>query len=125
MYEKNPKRTLFFTAQVKISGKGGHSSVPYLTHNPISAAFRLIQIISGKVLYEFDSFQNVALYPVSFDAGTKQNIIPDDAFIIFKGESSDSDEKQKLEELLKNSLKAIEILYQIKTSVEFEEINER
>lgn len=120
MYEKNPERTLFFKAQVHITGKGGHSSVPYLTHNPIPAAFKLIQIINGKLLYEFDSFQNVALYPLSFDSGSQQNIIPDDAVVVFRGEAANDDEKKTLCLLLENSLKAIELLYSLKTNVEFE-----
>lgn len=125
MYEKNPERTIFFVAKVHILGKGGHSSVPYLTKNPIPAAFRLIQIVNGKILYEFDSFQNVALFPVFFDAGSQQNIIPDDAKVVLKGETTNVEQKQKLCDLLETSLKAIEFLYQIKTSVVFEEKNEQ
>ena len=76
MYEKNPDRTHFFTASLTIQGKGGHSSVPYQTRNPILPAFTLLQVTAEKLLYEFTSFQNVALIPLSFDAGSQQNIIP-------------------------------------------------
>ena len=123
MYEKNPDRNIFFTAKVVIHGKGGHSSVPVLTRNPIPAAFRLIQIISGKLLYEFSSFQNVAFFPVSFDSGRQQNIIPDDAEIVFRGEAVTDGEKDALILILTESLKALEALYQVKASVECGEID--
>lgn len=124
MYEKNPDRTESFTARIHILGKGGHSSVPYLTLNPVPAAFRLIQIVSGKILYEFDSFQNVRLAPLSFDAGTKQNIIPDEAELLFKGESCCPENTEKLKAILENTSKAIEILYQLKITISYEASDE-
>lgn len=122
MYERNPEREIFFYAKVVLSGKGGHSAVPYLTHNPIPAAFRLIQILNGKLLYEFSSFQNVALIPVSLNAGTRQNVIPDNAELLFRGEASNPEEKQKLYDVLKNTLDALEIIFHIKSKLDFEAV---
>lgn len=121
MYEKNPERTLFFIVKVIVYGLGGHSSVPYLTNNPILPAFKLIQFVSEKILYCFDSFQNVAFFPVELNAGTQQNIIPGEAFIKFRGECSDIKNREKILEILKNSLEAIEVSYQVKIKIEYEE----
>lgn len=120
MYEKNPERKVFFTVKVIVSGHGGHSSVPYLSHNPILPALRLIQIISEKIVYEFDSFQNVAFYPTEFDSGTQQNIIPNDAFIKFIGECVSSNNKEEILKILDTCAKSIEIMHHVK--IEFEEI---
>ena len=120
MYKKNDDRNSFFNIQVTLHGKGGHSSVPSLTRNPIPVAFKLIQIINGKLLFEFGSFQNVALFPVEFNAGTQQNIIPDDAFIKFRGESSTVEDRIHLLEILDTTVKALGNLYQLETRVVYE-----
>lgn len=122
MYKKNEDRNLFFNINLTITGKGGHSSVPYLTKNPIPAAFKLIQIINGKLLYDFNSFQNVALYPLSFNSGTQQNIIPDEALLTFHGECTNQEEKEQLNEIVEKSIKAIENLYELKVERNYENI---
>ena len=122
MYKKNEDRKLFFNINLVITGKGGHSSVPYLTKNPIPAAFKLVQIINGKLLYDFNSFQNVALYPLSFNSGTQQNIIPDEAFLTFHGECTNQEEKKQLNEIVEKSVKAIENLYDLKVEINYENI---
>lgn len=120
MYKKNEDRKIFFYINLVISGKGGHSSVPYLTKNPIPAAFRLIQIINGKLLYEFNSFQNIALYPLAFNSGSQQNIIPDEASLRFRGECTNQEDKKQLLDIFENSVKAIEGLYSLKTRIDYE-----
>lgn len=122
MYKKNEDRNLFFNINLTITGNGGHSSVPYLTKNPIPAAFKLIQIINGKLLYDFNSFQNVALYPLSFNSGTQQNIIPDEALLTFHGECTNQEEKEQLNEIVEKSIKAIENLYELKVESNYENI---
>lgn len=121
MYEKNPDRTRFFTASLTIQGKGGHSSVPYKTRNPILPAFTLLQVTAEKLLYEFTSFQNVALIPLSFDAGSQQNIIPDTASLTLRGEAANPEDSEKLKAVLTGSISALEALYQVTISSKFED----
>ncbi|MDD5930500.1 MAG: peptidase dimerization domain-containing protein [Spirochaetales bacterium] len=120
MYKKNPERNIFFNVALNILGKGGHSSVPYLTDNPILPGFRLIQIINEKLLYEFSSFQNVAFFPYYFDAGSTQNIIPDNAVLKFQGECTNIEDKQQLLEIFTLTVKALENIYHFKTRIVYE-----
>ena len=121
MYEKNPERKIHFTVLITITGKGGHSSVPYLTQNPILPAFRLIQVINEKLLYEFDSFQNVAFFPAALNSGKQQNIIADQSFIKFRGECVTVENKIQLLQILAVSLKSIENLYHIEAKIDYED----
>lgn len=86
MNKNNPDRTRSFYAVIALAGLGGHSSVPHKAHNPIIAGNELIRIVAGKIWFEFDSFDNVTFFPVDFTAGTKANVIPDNAFLKYYGE---------------------------------------
>ena len=96
MLEKNPKRRGSFYSQINLHGLGGHSSVPFKTHNPLIAGSDFIHLVQNKVWWEFSQFNNVSLVPVNFDSGIKANIIPETAEITFYGEYSDAIEFEKL-----------------------------
>ena len=107
MNKNNPDRTNSFYAVIALMGHGGHSSVPHKAHNPILAANELIRIVAGKVWFEFDSFDNVTFFPVDFTAGTKANVIPDNAFIKYYGEYVTEEQYVHLKQVLENALKAV------------------
>ena len=79
-------RDMNFGVTVTIKGKGGHSSAPYKARNPIVAGNELIRLLSDKMWFELDSFDNAMLVPVSFNGGYQYNVIPDTAEIAFYGE---------------------------------------
>ncbi len=121
MAEKNPERSERITASVALQGLGGHSSVPFKTHNPVTAGFEFIHTVTARLWYEFDSFDNVALYPVGFDAGTKANIIPDTASIQLRLEYAAAGQGEKLKHIVQTSLEALKALYSVDYTVEFSE----
>ena len=121
MAEKNPERTERVRARINILGLGGHSSTPFKTHNPVTAGFEFVHAVTARLWYEFDSFDNVALYPVGFDAGTKSNIIPETAQLELRLEYAAEGQGEKLKNIVQTSLEAIKSLYSVDYSVQFEE----
>ena len=65
-----------YEIEVRFLGKGGHSSRPEEADNPLDAGFRLIRFIE-KNRGVLDAA------PVFFEAGTAQNIIPDQGKALF------------------------------------------
>ena len=119
MLEKNPERTGSFYTQINLHGLGGHSSVPFKTHNPIVAGFDLIHAVQNKVWWEFSQFSSVTLIPLDFDSGTKANIIPETAVLTFYGEYSEAEEFEKLKEIISSALEAVSVYYHIKYTVSY------
>ncbi len=114
---ENPERTVQFEATIELAGVGGHSSVPYKTHNPVNAGFALIRLVQDKVWYEFNSFDNVTMEPVDFAGGIKENIIPDDARLTYYGTCGTEAEKEKLLQILQEALDAIAEGYHVKGQI--------
>ncbi|GAA1820647.1 amidohydrolase [Planosporangium flavigriseum] len=64
---------------VRVVGAGGHGSTPHSTLDPVPAACEMVTALQAMVTRRFDVFDPVVLTVGSFHAGTKRNIIPDDA----------------------------------------------
>ncbi|CAN5200024.1 M20 family metallopeptidase [soil metagenome] len=62
-----------------VRGKGGHGSAPHTTRDPVSAIAEMVSAMHAFVTRRFDIFDPVVLTVGSLHAGTKRNIIPDDA----------------------------------------------
>src|SRR3954466_14047067 len=65
--------------RVTVRGSGGHGSAPHLGRDPIAVAAQLVGDLQTMVTRRFDVFDPVVLTVGTFHAGTKRNIIPDEA----------------------------------------------
>jgi hippurate hydrolase len=65
--------------RVTVRGAGGHGSAPHLGRDPIVVAAQLVGDLQTMVTRQFDVFDPVVLTVGTFHAGTKRNIIPDEA----------------------------------------------
>ena len=119
MYVQNPDRKIHFVANIMIYGFGGHSSVPFKTHNPILAANEFILSLSQKVWFVFESFDNISIYPILFEAGNKGNIIPETACLSFRVECVTEEQKDKFKEIIARVAESIEILHQVEMAIEW------
>ena len=115
MYVPNPDRKIHFTVNIKIHGLGGHSSVPSKTYNPILAANEFILSLTQKVWFGFESFDNIKLYPIFFEAGNKGNIIPETADLSFRGECVTEEQRGKVEKIIRRVAESIETSHQVKS----------
>ena len=64
---------------VRVIGAGGHGSQPFLTRDPVPALCEMVLALQTMVTRQFDVFDPVVLTVGRIAAGTKENIIPDDA----------------------------------------------
>ena len=119
MYVPNSDRNIYFTVDIRIHGLGGHSSVPSKTYNPILAANELILSLAQKAWFGFDSFDNINIYPVLFEAGSKGNIIPETACLSFRGECVTEEQREKLEQITERAAESIEISHRVKIVTEW------
>ncbi len=67
------------TLVVRVRGDGGHGSSPHDARDPIPAACEMVTALQTMVTRTFDVFDPVVITVGSFHAGTRRNIIPDDA----------------------------------------------
>jgi hippurate hydrolase len=64
---------------VVFHGAGGHGSAPHRSKDPIPALLEAIQQIQIAVARRIDAFDPVIFSPGIIQAGTRRNVIPDDA----------------------------------------------
>jgi hippurate hydrolase len=64
---------------VTVRGRGGHGSAPHRSADPIPAACEMVTALQTLVTRRFDVFDPVVITVGSFHAGTKENVIPDEA----------------------------------------------
>jgi hippurate hydrolase len=64
---------------VTVRGRGGHGSTPHLSLDPIPAACEMVTALQTMVTRGFDVFDPVVLTVGAFNAGTADNVIPDEA----------------------------------------------
>jgi amidohydrolase len=65
---------------VRVIGAGGHGSRPHAALDPIPAAAEMVTALQTMVTRRFDVFEPVVVTVGVFQAGTKRNIIPDEAY---------------------------------------------
>jgi amidohydrolase len=64
---------------VRVIGAGGHGSAPHRALDPIPVACEMVLGLQTMVTRRFDVFDPVVITVGQFHAGTRRNIIPDDA----------------------------------------------
>jgi hippurate hydrolase len=64
---------------VTVRGAGGHGSAPHRAKDPISVAAEMIMALQAMVTRQFDVFDPVVITVGRFNAGTRRNIIPEEA----------------------------------------------
>jgi amidohydrolase len=69
------------SVDITIRGYGGHGAAPHMTKDPILVASELVVFLQTIVSREMDPQQPTVVTVGSFHAGTKRNIIPDDAHL--------------------------------------------
>jgi hippurate hydrolase len=64
---------------VRVVGAGGHGSTPHRTLDPVPVACELVTALQAMVTRRFDVFDPVVVTVGTFHAGTRRNVIPDEA----------------------------------------------
>jgi amidohydrolase len=64
---------------VRVVGAGGHGSRPHAALDPVQAACEMVTALQTMVTRRFDVFDPVVVTVGMFHAGTRRNVIPDEA----------------------------------------------
>lgn len=64
---------------VRVVGAGGHGSTPHRTLDPVPVACEIVLALQTMVTRRFDVFEPIVITVGTFHAGTRRNIIPDEA----------------------------------------------
>jgi amidohydrolase len=64
---------------VRVVGAGTHGSRPHTGQDPVAAACEMVTALQTMITRRFDIFDPVVLTVGTFHAGTRRNVIPDDA----------------------------------------------
>ncbi|MDB5683269.1 MAG: amidohydrolase [Sphingomonas bacterium] len=67
------------SVDITVRGVGGHGAYPQLARDPIVLAARIVTALQTLVSREIDPLESAVVTVGSFTAGTKHNIIPDEA----------------------------------------------
>jgi amidohydrolase len=63
--------------EIKIVGKGGHASTPYLANDPMPIAAEIVQALQVMVTRRINTFDPVVVTITKIRAGTADNVIPE------------------------------------------------
>jgi amidohydrolase len=67
--------------RIVVRGRGGHASKPHQTADPVPVAAEIVLALQSMVTRRVDVFDPAVVTVAHIDAGTKDNIIPDTAFM--------------------------------------------
>ncbi len=67
--------------KVTVKGKGGHSSIPYRTHDPVIAAASLVVELQTIVSRRISALEPAVLSVCRIDGGKLANVIPDEVVV--------------------------------------------
>jgi amidohydrolase len=85
---------------VTVHGRGGHASTPHKAADPIPAACEMVIGLQTLVTRNFDVFDPVVITVGSFQAGTADNVIPDEARLLVTARSFSRESRSALAELV-------------------------
>ncbi|MXO91514.1 M20 metallopeptidase family protein [Pontixanthobacter aquaemixtae] len=68
---------------IRVTGQGGHASMPHDTRDPVPAAAAIVTALQSMVTRRFNAADAVVVTVTQLDAGTAHNVIPD--FATLKG----------------------------------------
>ncbi|GAA2725557.1 M20 family metallopeptidase [Actinocorallia aurantiaca] len=107
------------TVTVTVHGKGGHSSMPYVTRDPIPAACEMVGALQTFVTRSFNVFDPVVLTVGSFHAGDAPNVIPHDAMFTATVRSFSAESQKKVQTGLRRVVEGIAAAHDVSADVDY------
>lgn len=92
---------------VTVRGSGGHGSAPHQARDPIPATCEMVTALQTLVTRAVDPFEPAVLTVGSLHAGTRRNIIPDQATFEATIRTLDQDVRRDLEKRAVNLVEAV------------------
>ena len=95
------------SVDITIRGYGGHGAAPNATKDPIMIASELVVFLQTIVSREMDPQQPTVVTVGSFHAGTKHNVIPDDAHLQLTVRTMTPEHREKVLAAIKRATNGI------------------
>ncbi len=104
---------------VTVHGKGGHGSAPHLGRDPVAAAAEMVTSLQTMVTRRFSIFDPVVVTVGAFHAGTRYNIIPEEAAFQATVRSFSAASQEQMAELAPQLCRSIAAAHGVEVDVEF------
>ncbi|QQS02168.1 MAG: amidohydrolase [Austwickia sp.] len=104
---------------VTFRGKGGHGSSPHGAKDPVPAAAELITALQTTVTREFSIFDPIVVTVGVLRAGTKRNVIPDEAYVEATVRTFSPEAQAKAAEVLPRVARGIAAARGLEVSAEY------
>ncbi|GLY70654.1 M20 metallopeptidase family protein [Amycolatopsis taiwanensis] len=105
---------------VRVIGSGGHGSAPHRALDPVAVACEMVTALQTMVTRRFDVFDPVVITVGQFHAGTRRNIIPDDATFEATVRSFSAEAAERVAETAVRLCQDTATAYGLKAEVTFE-----
>jgi amidohydrolase len=92
--------------RVRIFGEGGHASQPHTTVDPVVIAASIVTRLQGVVSREISPSEMAVLTVGKIQAGTKANIIPDEAYLEISTRALNENVSDQLEQAIERIVRA-------------------
>ena len=107
---------------VRVIGMGGHGSRPHRAKDPIPVLAEIIVALQSMVTRQFDAFDPVILTVGVLKAGTKFNIIPEDASFEATVRTFSAEHAKEVESRATRLCRGIAVSHGLEAEVEFEHL---
>ncbi|WP_419158984.1 M20 family metallopeptidase [Rossellomorea sp. BNER] len=95
------------TFDLRIQGKGGHSSEPHATVDPIAVGSQVINNLQHIVSRNLDPLEKLVVSVTKFHSGTAHNVIPDIATLSGSVRSLNPELRQQIPNLIERIVKGV------------------
>jgi amidohydrolase len=121
MFSTRPGPMLAAADQITVTvhGRGGHASMPHRAADPIPAACEMVLALQTMVTRKFDVFDPVVITVGSFQAGTTDNVIPDQARFLATARSYSRKSRAALTELVPRLIRDIASAHGLTVDAEY------
>ncbi|MBB4684849.1 M20 metallopeptidase family protein [Amycolatopsis jiangsuensis] len=106
--------------KVRVTGAGGHGSAPELARDPIPAACEMVSALQTRMTRGFGAFEPAVLTVGSFHAGTRRNVIPDDAVFEATVRSFDPEVRERIRTEVTRACEGIASAHGLEVEVSYE-----
>ena len=106
---------------VRVVGRGGHGSMPYDANDPVPVACEMVQALQTLVTRRFDQFDPVVITVGRIQAGTVNNVIPEDAHLDMTVRSFSPDTRKRLVASIERVIEGIAAAHEMRAEIVIEE----
>ncbi|MFD3401738.1 M20 family metallopeptidase [Kribbella sp. NPDC058693] len=104
---------------VRVVGAGTHGSTPYRGKDPIPVLCEIVGALQTMITRQFDVFDPVVLTVGRIAGGTKENIIPDDAFFDATVRTFSAESRAKVQLVSAQLVESMAAAHGLKAEVEY------